>query len=120
MRIAVSSTGKELNSDIDPRFGRASYFVIVDPETLEFEIVENKQNLNLPQGAGIQSGETVVSNNVDVLISGNCGPKAFKVLDKAGVTIVTGAKGRVIDAVLQYKNGELKPAVEANVEGHWV
>lgn len=120
MRIAVSSTGRELNSDIDPRFGRADYFLIVDPETLEFEVVENKQNLNLPQGAGIQSGETIVSNNVDVLISGNCGPKAFKVLNKGGVSIVTGAKGRVIDAVLQYKNGELKPSKEANVEGHWV
>ena len=120
MRIAVTSTGKDLDSNMDPRFGRAAYFIIVNPETMEYETVENSQNLNLPQGAGIQAGKTVVDNNVDVLITGNCGPKAFKVLQSAGVEIFTGAEGNVADAVSKYKNGELKSSVEANVEGHWV
>ncbi|MCK4728097.1 MAG: NifB/NifX family molybdenum-iron cluster-binding protein, partial [Desulfobacterales bacterium] len=103
MRIAVTSTGNELISDMDPRFGRAQYFLIVDPETLEYEAVENKQNLNLPQGAGIQAAKTVVDQNADVLISGNCGPKAFDVLNAANIKVVTGAKGRVMDAITQYK-----------------
>ena len=120
MRIAVTSTGNELISDMDPRFGRAKYFIIVDPKTLEYEVAENKQNLNLPQGAGIQAAKTIVDQKVDVLISGNCGPKAFQVLDAAGINVVTGAKGRVIDAVTQYKNGQLQAVKEANVEGHWV
>jgi predicted Fe-Mo cluster-binding NifX family protein len=120
MRIAVTSTGDELISDMDPRFGRAKYFIIVDPKTLEYEVAENKQNLNLPQGAGIQAAKTIVDQKVDVLISGYCGPKAFQVLNAAGINVVTGAKGRVIDAITQYKNGALQPVEEPNVEGHWV
>jgi predicted Fe-Mo cluster-binding NifX family protein len=112
--------GKALESDIDPRFGRAAYFVVVDPDSMAFEVVENTQNLNLPQGAGIQAGKTIIENHVDVLISGHCGPKAHKVLQAGGVKIMTGAKGCVADAVLQYKNGELEVSAQADVEGHWV
>lgn len=120
MRLAVTSTGRKLNSNLDPRFGRAAYFMIVNPETMAFEVVENYQNLKLPQGAGIQAGKTVADNKVDVLITGHCGPKAFKVLQKAGVKIITGAGGTVSDAVVQFKNGELEISAEADVEGHWV
>lgn len=104
---------------MDPRFGRAAYFIIVDSETMEYEAVDNKQNFNLPQGAGIQAGKTIVDKQAGVLITGNCGPKAFLVLEQAGVEIVTGASGKVKDLVLKYKNGELKAARSANVEGHW-
>jgi len=120
MKLAITSTGRELISDLDPRFGRAKYFIVVDPESLEYEVVENKQNLDLPQGAGIQAAKTIVDQNVDVLISGNCGPKAFKILEAAGIKVVTGAEGRVMDGVTQYGSGELTEAKEANVEGHWV
>jgi predicted Fe-Mo cluster-binding NifX family protein len=120
MRIAITSTGKDLEADIDPRFGRAAHFVIVNVETMEFEAVENTQNLNLAQGAGIQAGKTIIDSHVDILVTGHCGPKAFKVLQTAGVKIMTGAKGRVADAVAQYKNGELEVSPEADVEGHWV
>ncbi|MCD6185003.1 MAG: NifB/NifX family molybdenum-iron cluster-binding protein, partial [Deltaproteobacteria bacterium] len=68
----------------------------------------------------IQAGKIIVNSKAEVLLTGNCGPKAFNVLNQAGVKIVTGAKGRVIDAVQQYKNGELETSQEANVEGHWV
>ena len=120
MKIAVSSSGKSLTSQLNPRFGRASYFIIIDLETMAFEVVENKQNLNLPQGAGIQSAKTIVDNKANVLITGHCGPKAFKVLQSAGVIIAIGAKGSVADAIQQYKYGELEVAQEADVEGHWV
>ena len=80
MKLAISSTGKDLDANLDPRFGRADYFIIVDPETRAFEVVENTQNLNLPQGAGIQAGKTIADHHVDVLVTGHCGPKAFKVL----------------------------------------
>jgi predicted Fe-Mo cluster-binding NifX family protein len=84
------------------------------------EAVTHSQSLDLPQGAGIQAGQMIVKNKVDALITGNCGPKAFQVLQKAGVKIFTGAGGSVRDAVLQYKKGELKQAQNPNVEGHWV
>jgi len=120
MKIAISSEGKELTSKLDPRFGRAPYFIIVDAETMAYEVVENSQNLKLPQGAGIQAGKTIVDNKVDVLITGHCGPKAFKVLQSAGIKIMIGAKGRVENAIEQYKSGELEATQEADVDGHWV
>jgi predicted Fe-Mo cluster-binding NifX family protein len=120
MKIAITSTGKDLNADLDPRFGRASYFIIVDPDTLEYEVVNNEQNINLPQGAGIQAAKTLVDNQADVLITGFCGPKAFYALDRAGVKIITDVKGPVKEAVLKYKNGELRSSSGANVDGHWV
>ena len=120
MKLAITSTGKGLDANLDPRFGRAAYFIFVDPETVEFEVVENNQNLNLPQGAGIQAGKTIVDNQVDVLITGHCGPKAFKVLQNVGVKIMTGTGGTVDDAIAQFNNGELEISAEADVEGHWV
>jgi predicted Fe-Mo cluster-binding NifX family protein len=120
MKIAVSSTGKDLSSDIDPRFGRAAYFLVVDPDTLDFDVVENNQNLNLPQGAGIQAATAIGNQKVGVLLTGNCGPKAFKVLEVSNIQVFIGMKGRVIDAVQSFKDGGLTPCDSANVEGHWV
>lgn len=120
MRIAISSTGKGLDSDLDPRFGRAAYFIIVDAETLDFEAMENSQILNLPQGAGVQAGKAIADQHVDTLITGHCGPKAFKMLPRAGVKIVTGAGGKVSDALEQFLKGELAITSEADVEGQWV
>lgn len=120
MKICLTSAGKDLSSDLDPRFGRAANFIIADSETMAFEVVENVQNLNLPQGAGIQAAKTIVDNKADVLITGNCGPKAFKVLKAAGVKVMIGAKGQLKDVISQYQRGELETAQEANVEGHWV
>ena len=120
MNIAITSEGKDLDSKVDPRFGRTAYFIIIDPETMAFEVVENSQNLNLPQGAGIQAGKTIVDHKVDVLLTGNCGPKAFQVLQSGGVKVITGVAGHVRDALLQFKNNELKETEQANVDGHWV
>ncbi|MBW1676420.1 MAG: NifB/NifX family molybdenum-iron cluster-binding protein [Deltaproteobacteria bacterium] len=114
MKIAVTSAGNELISDVDPRFGRAKYFIIVDPKTLEYDVVENKQNLNLPQGAGIQAAKTVVDQKADVLISGNCGPNALEVLNAAGIKVVTGTNRRVIDAIIRYKSGQLQTMAAPN------
>ena len=120
MRVAIAPTGKDLDANLDPRFGRAAYFIILDSETGDVKAVENSQNLNSPQGAGIQAGKAMADQRIDALITGHCGPKAFKVLQNAGVKIITGAGGRVADAIDQFKKGELEIAYEADVEGHWI
>lgn len=120
MRIAVTSEGETLDFQVDPRFGRASMFLIVDSETMAFEAVRNDQNLNLPQGAGIQAAQNVIQHNPDVVLTGTCGPKAFKVLQAGGVEVVVGVQGKVLDVVKSYKQGKYEPAGEANVEGHWI
>jgi predicted Fe-Mo cluster-binding NifX family protein len=120
MKIAVTAAGRDLSSNVDPRFGRAAYFVIFDTETNEVDAVANAQNLDLPQGAGIQAAKTIIEQGVAVLITGHCGPKAFKVLKTAGVRIMTGAGGKVADALQQFSQGQLTQAGGADVEGHWV
>jgi predicted Fe-Mo cluster-binding NifX family protein len=120
MKIAVTSSGKGLSSAVDPRFGRCANFIIVDSDSMDFQVVENSQNFDLPQGAGIQAGKTIADTGSSVLITGNCGPKAFTVLEQAGVKVITGASGTVEQVVQQFKNGELQKSTQANVEGHWV
>jgi predicted Fe-Mo cluster-binding NifX family protein len=119
MKIAVTSTGKTLESPVDPRFGRAAYFVLVDTDTGAFEAHDNAQNLNAAQGAGIQSAQTVSRLGAGAVITGHCGPKAFRTLRAAGIQVVVGAEGTVAQAVEAFKSGKLKPAESSDVEGHW-
>jgi predicted Fe-Mo cluster-binding NifX family protein len=119
MRIAVTSEGETLESQVDPRFGRASVFLVVDTENMAFKAVKNNQNLNLPQGAGIQAAQNVIQHNPEAVLTGNCGPKAFKVLQAGGVEVVVGVQGTVSDAIRAYIDGKYEPTKEANVEGHW-
>ena len=120
MRIAVTTQGKDLNAEVDTRFGRAPNFLIVDPETQSFEVAQNTQSLDLPQGAGIQSAQNVLSHKPDVVLTGNCGPKAFRVLQAAGIKVVVGVKGKIADAIKDFQDGKYAEATEANVEGHWM
>jgi len=120
MKIAVASNGSDLSAQVDSRFGRCEYFIIIDPDTNAFDVIDNKQSLDLPQGAGIQAGKTVANANVDILITENCGPKAFMVLERAGIQVITGATGTITDVVKKYKEGEFQSAKSANVDGHWM
>jgi predicted Fe-Mo cluster-binding NifX family protein len=119
MKIAITSTGKTLDAQVDQRFGRAQLFFILDTETDEIKIVDNQQNLNAAQGAGIQSAETVINQKTEVLITGHCGPNAYRTLKAAGVKIVTDAQGTVGQMVEKFKKGELGYAQDADVPGHW-
>lgn len=119
MKIAISSSGRTLDSPVDSRFGRAAFFIVVDPATGAFEAHDNAQNLNAAQGAGIQAAETVSRLGATVVITGHCGPKAFRTLQAAGIKIMLGADGTVNDAVERFKKGELKPGDSPDVESHW-
>ena len=119
MKLAVTSQGNNLQSPLDPRFGRAKYFIVVDTETGAFSAVDNGLNLNAAQGAGIQAGKRVAELGVECLITGHVGPKAFSTLQATRVKIHTGASGTVADAIEQFKTGKLKAAGSADVEGHW-
>lgn len=120
MIIAISTTGNELNLPVDTRFGRCKQFIIFNSTTESFEVVDNKQNLNAAQGAGIQSAQTVANSGAEVLISGHCGPKAFKVLTQANVKIFTCKDLSIKEAIQKLLAGELSQAEGADVEGHWV
>ena len=120
MKVAVTSQGPDLDSQVDPRFGRAKYFVVVDTETGEVSAHDNSQNLNAVQGAGIQAGRNAVGLGVEAVITGNVGPKAFDTLRAGGVKVYVGAAGSVADAIRSFKAGDLECVGEANVEAHWM
>ena len=120
MIVAVTSQGRDLDGEVDPRFGRTKNFLLVDSETMRFEVVENEQNLSLPQGAGIQAAQKVANHEPEVVLTGNCGPKAFKTLQAAGIKVVVGVSGKIEDAIQAYLRGEFEHAKDANVKGHWV
>jgi predicted Fe-Mo cluster-binding NifX family protein len=118
MKVAVSSTGKNLDSPIDPRFGRCSWFLIIETEDMSFETFSN-ESIGLGGGAGIQSAQFIVSKGATALLTGNCGPNAMSALSAAGVKVITGQSGTVREAIERYKKGELPFATEANVGAHY-
>lgn len=119
MKVAVSCTGRDLDAQVDPRFGRAAYFLFVDTETLAFEAVSNNQNLQAAQGAGVQAASMVARMKPAAVLTGHCGPKAFQVLQIARIPVYAGVSGTVREAVARYQEGALRPAQAPNVEGHW-
>ncbi len=119
MKIAVTSKGTDLDAEVDPRFGRAAYILIVDAETLELEVLDNKENVNAFRGAGIQAASRVSEMGAEVLLTGFCGPNAFKTLGAAGIKVAGDVSGTVRDAVKAFNEGDLSFSDKANVEGHW-
>ena len=119
MKILVTAKGKQTSDEVDPRFGRAKFFILVDTETNETSAHDNSQNLNAAQGAGIQAAQSVVRLGAEAVISGNVGPNAFQALNAAGIKIYLSNDATVADAIRRFKAGELKEVSVANVEGHW-
>jgi predicted Fe-Mo cluster-binding NifX family protein len=120
MEIAITSSGSDLQSAVDSRFGRSKNFIIYNTEDDSIEVIDNVQNLNAMQGAGIQSAKTVIESGAKAVITGNVGPKAFNVLDGNGVEMYINATGSVENAIKEFKDEALEKISDANVESHWV
>jgi len=120
MKVAITAQGKELSSEIDLRFGRAKWLIVVDTESDDFQAHDNAVNLNAAQGAGIQTGQNIANLGVEAVITGNVGPNAFKTLNAADIKIFLAEKQTVQEAIDSFTAGELKEIDQANVEGHWI
>ena len=107
MKVAVSATAGSLDAQIDPRFGRCQYFVIVDTETMNFEALPNTA-AGAMGGAGIQAAQTIANRGVQAVLTGSVGPNAFQALSAAGISIITGVFGTVREAVEKFKGGQLQ------------
>ena len=115
MKIAITSTGKTLESEVDPRFGRTAYFVILDTETMDFNVIEN-ESVDAAGGAGISSAKVVIDVGAQAVLTGNCGPNAERTLTAAGVKLYTGATGTIAEAVELFKSGKVAEATGPNVQ----
>ena len=118
MKIAISSAGKNLDSQIDPRFGRCQYFIFVDPETMEFEASEN-EGLMASGGAGVQAAQFIVQKGVKALITGNLGPNAASALSASGIKVYLVPGGTVKEVTEAFKAGKLQEAGGATVPPHF-
>jgi len=119
MKIAISAMGKEIDSQVDPRFGRAQYILIVDRNDNIIEAIDNSQNVNSMRGAGIQAAKLLADRKVDVLMTGYCGPNAFTTLQAAGIKVVVEQSGTVREAVDRFNENQFSFADQPNAEAHW-
>jgi predicted Fe-Mo cluster-binding NifX family protein len=119
VKIAVTSKGTEMDSPVDPRFGRAPYVLVVDTETGAHDVLDNKENANALKGAGIQAAAMVSRAGAEILLTGHCGPNAFKALAAGKIRVANNATGSVDGAVQAYLRGELPLATGADVDGQW-
>ena len=118
MKIAVTAQGNDLDAQMDPRFGRCAAFLVVDTETMAFEVIANA-NVTAGGGAGIQSAQLMAEQDVTAVLTGNCGPNAFRTLEAANITVITGINGVIRDVVTQFKDGELSATKDATVGSHF-
>ena len=117
MKIAVTAISPELEAGVDPRFGRCQYFIVVDPETMQYEALENA-GPSAGSGAGVSSAQMVIGKGVSAVLTGNCGPNAYQVLSAAGINIITGVSGKITDAIKDYQAGKFRTADQPNVDAH--
>ena len=118
MKMCVTAASKGLDATVDSRFGRCRYFIILDSDTMELEIVENA-SVAASSGAGIQAAQTIVNKGVEVVITGNVGPNAYSALRVSSIEVITGVSGTVEEAVGRFKRGELKATDKPTVSGHF-
>ncbi|MCG8688278.1 MAG: NifB/NifX family molybdenum-iron cluster-binding protein [Desulfobacterales bacterium] len=119
MKIAITSTGQKLDDQVDPRFGRAAFIIVADTDSLDFDVIDNTENKNAFKGAGIQAASAICDKGAKALVTGFCGPNAFKTLEAAGVKVANDANGTVRQVIEAFKQGQFEFAESANTDGHW-
>jgi predicted Fe-Mo cluster-binding NifX family protein len=107
MKIAISATGKTKEDSLDMRFGRCKYFQIHDTESGKVKILEN-EGQNASAGAGINTSNQLVDEGIDVIITGNFGPNAFEIIEKAGIKAYKCGNIAISSVLEKYKNNELE------------
>ncbi|MDP8206557.1 MAG: NifB/NifX family molybdenum-iron cluster-binding protein [Candidatus Electryonea clarkiae] len=119
MKVAISADGKNMESRVDTRFGRCGFFLIVDLDLDEFNVISNNSSANLSGGAGIQTAQSVIDSGVDSVITGHCGPKAFRALNAVDIKVFSCSDGTVKEAVENFKLHKLVQLQGSDVAGHW-
>lgn len=119
MKVAVTAKGTSLTAPVDPRFGRAPYILLIDTETMQFEAMDNSVNVQAFKGAGIQAATMIADRGAEVLLTGYCGPNAFRTVQTAGIKVVNDVSGTVAEAVQKFLKEPVTYSEEANTDGHW-
>jgi predicted Fe-Mo cluster-binding NifX family protein len=118
MKIAVTATGPTLDSQVENQFGRTSCFIIIDPESMEYQVIQNP-NAGVGDGTGIQSAQLLSGRDIDYILTGNCGPNVFYVFEAAGINLIVDVTGTVRKAVENFKSGAFSVTSQPNVANHF-
>jgi predicted Fe-Mo cluster-binding NifX family protein len=119
MKVVVTAEAVAWDARVDPRFGRAPVFVLLDTDTRELSGIDNSRGVSAGQGAGVQAAAAVCRAGATTVLTGHCGPKAFAALIAGGVRVFTGAEGTVAEAVERFEAGTLVESRAADIGGHW-
>lgn len=119
MKIVFTTSGDDLKAPLDSRFGRSPKFLVYDLDKNTFEVIDNQLNLNAADGAGIKSAESVARSGAQALVTGHCGPKAYRALSAANIKIYNTDAKTVSEALELYRSGKLQSASSADVQSHW-
>lgn len=117
MKVALSSQGKNLESQVDTRFGRAQFFIIVDTETMDYKVIDNLA-VAQSSGAGTKAAQILLDEGIEALISGNIGPNAIAVFKEAGIPVYKAVDEDIKTNIELFKRGELERIIEAKDQGH--
>jgi len=117
MKIVVTSTGGDLDAPASPVFGRCPYYVFVDPDTWQFQAVENPA-MSAPGGAGIQAAQFVIEQGAQAVLTGHVGPNAYNIFRSAGTPVYLTSGGTVRQAAEAFAAGRLPSAADATVQAH--
>jgi len=118
MKIAITATEPKLEAEVEPRFGRCPHFIIIDPETMVFEAIDNDGAM-ASGGAGVSTAQMIAGKGVEAVLTGNCGPNAYQGLSAAGIKVITGVSGKIKEAIEGYKAGKYKEVSQSNVPDHF-
>jgi predicted Fe-Mo cluster-binding NifX family protein len=118
MKIAVSSSGTDQSAQVDPRFGRCAYFLVIDTESGKTEAIANAAQ-SAGGGAGIQAAQTVADHGAETVLTGNVGPNAHRALQAAKISVITGVSGTVSDALKAFHDGKYKATESPTVQPHF-
>ena len=111
MKIAISATGRDMESNIDTTFGRAHFFLIVDTETKKEKVIVNKVG-DRPSGVGITVANITANEEIDAVITTDIGPLAFETFEQCGIRMYQ-AEGKIKDAIRQFEEGKLSEITKA-------
>jgi predicted Fe-Mo cluster-binding NifX family protein len=120
MKVAISAQSNDIDSLVDPRFGRARWLIVADSQTGEWQAHDNAANVNASGGAGVQAASAVAAQGVKALITGNVGPNAHRALAAGEIAIYQVGNGvSARDALDALRCGELTSVDAPTVSGHW-
>ena len=118
MKIAVASSGRWIESEVDPHAGRAACFIVYDTEDESHEVVENWRNERLPHWAGSSAMQALVDAGADAFVVRKIGPNAFRVVSEAAIDVYVAAEGRIVEAIRSLREGKLEKLDAPNCQGH--